>query len=70
MRKYIINNKEVDLNSIEFDGIDTNDYPDFSDAYISAASFQDGTKLSVDELEMLQEDLHWELNEMIINYLY
>lgn len=69
MRKYIINNKEVDLNSIEFDGIDTNDYPDFSDAYISAASFQDGTKLSVDELEMLQEDLHWELNEMIINYL-
>jgi hypothetical protein len=71
MRKYIINNKEVDLNSIEFDGIDMNDYPDFSDAYISAAVFQDGdgTKLTVDELEMLQEDLHWELNEMIINYL-
>jgi hypothetical protein len=69
MRKYIINNKEVDLNSIEFDGIDMNDYPDFSDAYISAAGFQDGTQLTVDELEMLQEDLHWELNEMIINYL-
>jgi hypothetical protein len=69
MRKYIINNKEVDLNSIEFNGIDTNDYPDFSDAYINAAGFQDGTQLTVDELVMLQEDLHWELNEMIINYL-
>ncbi len=68
--KTLINNKEVDLNSIEFDGIDTNDYPDFSDAYISAAGFQDGTQLTVDELELLQEELYYDMNEMIIKTLY
>jgi hypothetical protein len=68
--KTLINNKEVDLNSIEFDGIDMNDYPDFSDAYISAAGFQDGTELTVDELELLQEELYYDMNEMIIKTLY
>ena len=65
-----INNKIVDRSSIVFDGIDMNDYPDFCDAYILKANFQDGIELSVDELEMLQEDLHWELNEMIMRTLY
>jgi hypothetical protein len=68
--KTLINNKEVDFNSIEFDGIDMNDYPDFSDAYISAAGFQDGTELTVDELELLQEELYYDMNEMIIKTLY
>jgi hypothetical protein len=68
--KTLINNKEVDLNSIEFDGIDMNDYPDFSDAYIIAAGFQDGTELTVDELELLQEELYYDMNEMIIKTLY
>ena len=66
----IINNKIVDMSTIELDGIDTSDYPDFCDAYISAASFQDGTELTVDELELLQEELYYDMNQMVMDYLY
>ena len=64
-----INNKIVDMSCIEIDGIDTTDYPDFSDAYISSAIFEDGTELTVDELELLQEELYYDLNEMIMERL-
>jgi hypothetical protein len=57
--EYIINNKPVDISSVEFDGIDTSDYPDFSDAYVYAAEFEDGTKLTDDELDELQ-DKYWD----------
>ena len=64
-----INNKIVDMSCIEIDGIDTTDYPDFSDAYISSAIFEDGTELTVDELELLQEELYYDMNEMIMERL-
>jgi len=64
-----INNKIVDMGSIEIDGIDTSDYPDFCDAYISSAKFEDGTDLDEDELETLQENIEDEMHEMIINQL-
>ena len=65
----IINNKIVDMGSIDIDGIDTNDYPDFCDAYICGAKFEDGTDLDEDELETLQENIEDEMHEMIINQL-
>ena len=46
----------VDLNSLEVDGIDTRDYPDFCDAYISKGYYLDGTELPDDILEELNED--------------
>jgi hypothetical protein len=50
-----INGKPVNVNSIEVDGVDTRDYPDFVDAYATYAEFEDGTPLSDQELELLQD---------------
>ena len=52
--------KCVDVGSIEIDGINTRDYPDFADAYVSAAKWDDGTDLTEEELEELQ-DQHGDL---------
>ena len=51
----VINGKAVDLQSLEVDGVDTRDYPDFSDAYISYGQFTDGTEMSDEELEMFTD---------------
>ena len=56
----MINGKEIDMRSLEIDGVDPRDYPDFSDAYISHASFTDGTDLSDEELDQLN-DQHGDL---------
>lgn len=45
----------VDVASIEIEGIDGRDYPDFSDAFVSKANWDDGTPLSEDELNELQD---------------
>jgi hypothetical protein len=45
----------IDDSSIEIDGIDMRDAPDFVDAYISYAEWEDGTELTDDELEMLND---------------
>lgn len=49
-------NKEIDYSSLELDGIDHTDYPDFSDAYIAYGLYDDGSELSEDALERLNED--------------
>lgn len=58
------NGKEVARNSIELDNVDSRDYPDFSDAYISYAEYTDGTPLSDAELEKLSDE-----NGDVINML-
>jgi hypothetical protein len=53
--------KVVDL---EVDGVDSGDYPDFSNAYFSYACYEDGTPLTDDELERLTylaSDVLWEM---------
>jgi hypothetical protein len=40
---------------IEVDGVDSRDYPDFSDAYFSYACYEDGTKLTDEELVKLAD---------------
>ena len=40
---------------IEVDGVDSKDYPDFSDAYFSYACYEDGTKLTDEELVKLAD---------------
>ncbi len=43
------------ISDVEVDGIDTNDYPDFCDAFISNASY-DGRDITEEELEALNDD--------------
>ena len=56
----------VDVASIEIEGIDGRDYPDFSDAFVSAANWGNGEPLSDDELNELQ-DQHSDLVYQIIS---
>ena len=43
------------IDNIEVDGIDTNDYPDFSDAYIVSADY-DGEPMTELMIEEINED--------------
>lgn len=51
---------QIDINSIEIDGVDTMDYPDFSDAFAAYAVWKNGQKLTDEELIALT-DQHGEL---------
>jgi hypothetical protein len=53
MKNVTIDGKLVDLKSVDFDGIDHSDAPDYSDAFISEAEFVDGTPLTIEQTEML-----------------
>ena len=53
MKNVTIDGKVVDLKSVDFDGINKNDAPDYSDAFIVSADFQDGTPLNEAQLEEL-----------------
>lgn len=44
------------LYNVIVDGIDSNDYPHFCDAFISYAEHEDGTELTEEELELINED--------------
>jgi len=46
----------LDLTSVELEGIDIRDYPDFCDTYVAYACFNDGSTLSEDQLDTLNED--------------
>lgn len=59
----MLNKKEVDMTSLEVDGVDPKDYPDFNDVFFSYGQFKDGTLLTDEELELLNErhgDLAWD----------
>ena len=58
----ILNGKKVI--DLEVDGVDSRDYPDFSDAYFSGGCYEDGTPLTEDELNKLTDvagDVLWEM---------
>jgi hypothetical protein len=55
---------------IELSGVNTKDYPDFTDAFISAASWKDtGKPLTEAQLEKLNEDSEF-VYDMVFNYLF
>jgi hypothetical protein len=43
------------IDNIEVEGIDTKDYPDFCDAFISSADY-DGVEMTDEQLDELNED--------------
>jgi hypothetical protein len=59
------NGKPVDTRSIEIDGIDMNDYPDFVDAYITYAEYEDGTPLTDQELHDFEAENYGLVGELI-----
>jgi hypothetical protein len=65
-----INGKEVDVHTLEVDGVDPRDYPDFSDAYFSAGSFEDGSDMSDEELDQLSMDHSDLLHELAFDSLH
>lgn len=46
------------IESVEVEGIDPSDYPDFCDAYISYAEI-DGREATEEELDELNDDSHF-----------
>lgn len=55
---------QINWRSVEIEGVDGRDYPDFCDAYFSYAEYEDGTVLTDDQLEELCEAHADRLNEM------
>ena len=51
--KEVMDYKKID--NIEIDGIDTKDYPDFSNAYIVSADY-DGVPMTDKQLDEINED--------------
>ena len=54
------------IKDIEIDGIDSRDYPDFCDAYISSATYE-GRELTLDELDNLDDDFVY---NQVIDYIF
>jgi hypothetical protein len=63
-----VTRKVVDTGSLEIDGVDGRDAPDFSDAYFSAGQFKDGTDMTDEELNELADEHPDLLHEMIYHH--
>jgi hypothetical protein len=59
--------KDLNIDSIEIEGIDLNDFPDFCDAFISYAETNDGRQLTISELDLLTETNSSLINELIFD---
>mgnify|MGYP001594283140 CR=1 FL=1 len=60
-----------DVIDVSVDGIDTRDYPDFSDAHISEAFWKDsGEPLTVDELMELSDNYPDFVYELVQDKLF
>lgn len=65
-----LDGRTIDTRTIELDGVDHRDYPDFSDAYFSYAEFDDGTPLDDQELERLTDQHPDLVNELAHDSLH
>jgi len=50
-----LNGRAVVVSTIQVSGVDHRDYPDYADAYVDSAQYTDGTDLSDEDLELLQD---------------
>ena len=60
----IIDNKEVDLSTIELDNVFLWDYPEYCDAFVSFAKFKDGTELKSNELDIITDNYPELVNDL------
>jgi len=57
------------VSNVEVDGIDTNDYPEFVDAFITSAEY-DGRKMTDEELDYIN-NVHLDfVQECVYNHLF
>ena len=56
------------ITNVEVDGIDTTDYPDFCDAFISSAEYN-GEPMTEDQLDELNDDGEF-IQEAVMDYLH
>lgn len=71
IKRYLYNLTDFDyskISAIEVDGIDTSDYPDFCDAYITYAEYK-GKPMSERQLERLNENSQF-VYECVTEKLY
>ena len=61
--------KEVDFKSLQVEGINYSDFPDFCDSYISGGYFVDGEPLDDETIEKLNED-NRVIYEAVQRYIY
>jgi len=54
---YVMPVRKIDKSSIVLGGVDGYDHPDYSDAYVQSAEWEDGTPLTHAELDALDSDL-------------
>ena len=67
-----INIMKIDVNKLEniqVEGIDTRDYPEFVDAFISYAEM-DGVELTDEQLDELNDDYPDLIYDCVINHLF
>jgi len=64
----MINLDYAKISDVEVDGIDTEDYPDFCDAFIAYAEY-DGKEMTDEQLDALNEDGDF-VYEAVQNYLF
>jgi len=64
-----INGHNVKFASLEISDVDSTDYPDFCDAYISYAEYENGIELTEDELEQLGDEYPEIVNELAFDSL-
>ena len=62
--------KAINFDSLQVDGIDTRDYPDFCDAYFSHGEYEDGEEMSDEALQELTEENSDLLYDKIIEIIY
>ena len=56
------------IDNVEIDGIDTNDYPDFCDAYIASADY-DGVPMTDEQLDEVNDNLDF-VYDCVQNHLF
>jgi hypothetical protein len=57
------------ITNVELDGIDSNDYPDFCDAFIVSAEY-DGREMTEEEIDYIN-DVHFDfVHECVYNNLF
>jgi len=62
--------KAVEIGSLQIDGVDTNDYPDFVDAYFTYGEYVDGMEMTDEELQKFQEENYDLLSELILEMFH